>query len=299
MDKLKEDLKVVHDDYLTTNAKHDQLNDKYNVLTTKIRVKKDALEAHNEMMLMIEEHIKLNESLRKDCQPYEAASMDVHREGLQKKLSTLKDTRLEVEKDLKEARNEVRNIERELNHLNPLLSQLHKKRESIRFALLRRGVSKNSLSALMQKLSEYPDREGIIHESSCGDYITPAIGPISDNNYVSVRPTVSRDESLAQPPPKESWLVSPCTRKEAEELLKGKVNGTFLIRPSGTSFALSICMDSEIHHCRIQQNNGSFGFADPFIVHPSLERLVVHYQENSLEKHNNILKTCLSHPVRL
>jgi phosphoinositide-3-kinase regulatory subunit len=39
----------------------------------------------------------------------------------------------------------------------------------------------------------------------------------------------------------ETWLLKECTRKDAECLLAGRPDGTFLVRPSRTGqFALSI-----------------------------------------------------------
>jgi hypothetical protein len=40
-----------------------------------------------------------------------------------------------------------------------------------------------------------------------------------------------------------------------------------------------------------------FGFAEPYNIYASLLDLVLHYAVNSLEEHNDRLKTTLLHPV--
>lgn len=311
VDQLKAQLKSIHEEYLERNGQHDLLSDKYNSVNTKMRVKRDAKEAHDEMIAMIEEHVKLNESLRKECLPHEAPSMDLHRDGLNRKLISLKDAKVIVEDELKQSKNVLNQIERELNNLKPRLSELHKQRETIRYALLMKGVSKEDINAFLQDVSGYAALSGSVTHIDASDYMTsPAmIGPTSseitsDNNYVSLGPNSSNQlqpDFLNQLPHHQmsNWFDSSCTRARAVDLLTGKPNGTFLIRSSTSSpYALSIAMDGKVHHCMILEEKGKLGFSQQFIVHSNLMSLVLHYQKNSLEKHNEVLKTCLTHPIK-
>lgn len=94
------------------------------------------------------------------------------------------------------------------------------------------------------------------------------------------------------------WMTN-FTREEAEDSLKGKPNGTFLIRPSSTGngqFAMSLVANLRVVHCIIYYRNGFYGFAEPF-THPDLVSLVQFYCNNTLEQHNYLLKTKLLFPI--
>ena len=57
---------------------------------------------------------------------------------------------------------------------------------------------------------------------------------------------------------------------------------------SGVDLLMSIMNGSGAH---------GFGFAEPYNVYSSLMELVLHYAVNSLEEHNEKLKTTLMFPV--
>lgn len=293
IDQLKDSLRQITEKFHAANVSHDKYNDKYNSIMAKIRVKKDALDAHNEMIAMLEEHRKLNQSLRTECPAHETAVLDQHCDTISAKLEQLGETRSIVEKELKQAKSAMKQVERELNNLKPRLTDLMKQREDVRFALLSRGLTKDQLNALLQEISEL---DKLVSPSKpATDFIAPVVGPAGDSNYVSLnQPMASRSFPHQE---MSTWFASTFTRDQAVEALTGKPNGTFLIRPSAASpFALSIAMDGTVHHCMIVQEGGLFGFSRPHIVHPDLSSLVLHYQKNSLQKHNDLLRTCLSRP---
>jgi phosphoinositide-3-kinase regulatory subunit alpha/beta/delta len=97
-----------------------------------------------------------------------------------------------------------------------------------------------------------------------------------------------------------NWFYPDHGRNEAEKLLKGLPNGTFLIRKRKphNNFALSITYNGEIKHCIIDHTEKGYGFAEPFNIYDSLTTLVIHYANNSLEEHNDVLQTTLKHPIR-
>lgn len=95
-----------------------------------------------------------------------------------------------------------------------------------------------------------------------------------------------------------TWLLESCSRADAERLLHGKCNGTFLIRPSRTGqSALSIVCNGVINHCIVYRTPKGFGFAEPYNIYASLKDLVLHYSQTSLEEHNDSLNTTLAYPV--
>jgi len=89
-------------------------------------------------------------------------------------------------------------------------------------------------------------------------------------------------------------------REEAIRVLKGRENGTFLIRDRGSTgppYACSLVANREVHHCLIQQTKDGYGFAEPFNLHSSLRDLVLHYAHNELTPHNDLLNTTLALPL--
>lgn len=130
-----------------------------------------------------------------------------------------------------------------------------------------------------------------------------------------------------------TWYVGDIKRTHAEDLLRGKRDGTFLIRESQTqkgSFACSVVwvtemknlyrkcfewnrakcnnvkstlffifnrVEGEIKHCVIYKTVTGFGFAEPYNLYGSLKDLVVHYKHTSLVQHNDSLNVTLAYPV--
>ena len=93
------------------------------------------------------------------------------------------------------------------------------------------------------------------------------------------------------------WLLNECSRTDAEVLLYGLPNGTFLIRRRRAGhYALSIVCNS-INHCIIYETERGYGFAEPYNIYDTLLSLVLHYSHNSLEEHNDSLTTTLKYPI--
>lgn len=107
------------------------------------------------------------------------------------------------------------------------------------------------------------------------------------------------DKASNQPHRNESlWFLKDVKRRDAEDLLKGAPTGTFLIRVRDAGhYALSIVCKAGIHHCIIYETETGFGFAAPYNIYSSLNKLVEHYACNSLEEHNDTLTTVLRIPV--
>lgn len=108
-------------------------------------------------------------------------------------------------------------------------------------------------------------------------------------------------ESLKLPHLDEkTWFLPNATRGEAENLLSGLPTGTFLVRARNAGdYALSITCNGITNHCIINETeNGTFGFAEPFNIFQTLTVLVMHYAQNSLEEHNDLLQTTLRYPVQ-
>lgn len=96
-----------------------------------------------------------------------------------------------------------------------------------------------------------------------------------------------------------TWFIRDCKRVDAEQLLRDKCDGTFLIRNSQRTgkYALSIVSDGNVFHCLILKTDRGFGFSEPYDVYPTLQSLVLHYSQTSLEEHNDNLTTTLKYPI--
>lgn len=291
--ELNTKLEELRKEIVDVNERYDQYNEQYQTQLEKIRRLTSASEAHTSMMKMIQEHQQLNESLKIKCLPYEVPTMDSYRTSLQAKSDVLAVKREKLEGSLKQSKAGLKQLERELNHLKPRLHELESQREEAISTLLSLGVSIDEIGTFhrgsISKFNNIPS----------GDFISPAVGHSrSDCNYVTIAQTKpsNRHSDVS------TWFLHGCTREEARNLLKGRSNGTFLIRTSqdpNIPYALSIAMDGKVYHCPIQRENDFLGFSKPFIVHNDLQSLVLYYQRHSLEQFNPVLKTCLSTPVQL
>lgn len=98
-----------------------------------------------------------------------------------------------------------------------------------------------------------------------------------------------------------TWYMDNCTREDAEILLQGTPNGTFLVRKKEQGLhALSLVYNYRVHHLLIyftDENRFGFGMTEPFRMFNCLSDLIVFYSQNSLWELNPILPTELIHPV--
>ncbi|KAG7214587.1 hypothetical protein INR49_010478 [Caranx melampygus] len=97
-----------------------------------------------------------------------------------------------------------------------------------------------------------------------------------------------------------TWYVGDIKRTQAEEMLRGKCDGTFLIRDSQSqkgSYACSVVVEGDTKHCVIYKTATGYGFAEPYNLYSSLKDLVLHYKNVSLVQHNDQLNVNLAYPV--
>lgn len=117
-----------------------------------------------------------------------------------------------------------------------------------------------------------------------------------DSNTMLESDNEDIDTSLHQN--EANWFLPNCSRDDAEHYLKGRLDGTFLIRPSRRAdYALSITCNGIVNHCIIDKTVRGYGFSEPYNIYDSLKSLVLHYAQNSLEEHNETLNTTLRYPV--
>nr|WEL12731.1 phosphoinositide-3-kinase regulatory subunit alpha/beta/delta [Halisarca dujardinii] len=99
--------------------------------------------------------------------------------------------------------------------------------------------------------------------------------------------------------PRDSWYRE-VDRVEEDRLLVSRPDGTFLVRPAGSNKAHKYTLAlkfGKVKRLQIYENDyGCCGFSpNVAAVHSSLEEMIRHYTQNSLETHNKELTTRLEY----
>uniref|UniRef100_A0AAU7B9P6 Phosphoinositide-3-kinase regulatory subunit alpha n=1 Tax=Pyrrhocoris apterus TaxID=37000 RepID=A0AAU7B9P6_PYRAP len=263
LEKVSARLVELNEEYYSKTKTFDEYFEGFSVTTKEIQLKRQALDAFKETVAMFEEQIKIQEKFQKEAQPHEVKSFHENSEILNQRLRSLKESKLQLEENLKQQIAYQRTLEREMHKLKPEVIELFKQIDKHKQWLLSRGVKIQRIKQLLNEGSGICEQE-----------------PECPHN----------DES--------TWLLKECSRNKAEQLLALTKDGTFLVRPSSSGqYALSISCNGIINHCIIYKTERGYGFAEPYNIYESLKALVLHYYQNSLEEHNDSLNTTLAYPV--
>uniref|UniRef100_A0A3B5LGU5 SH2 domain-containing protein n=1 Tax=Xiphophorus couchianus TaxID=32473 RepID=A0A3B5LGU5_9TELE len=246
-------LKEVHNQYQEKSKEFDRLYEAFTKTSQEIQMKRTAIEAFNEAMLIFEEQCREQERYGEDFL--------INYEKLKCRLGEIYDSKLHLEDDLRTQVEDYRETDRKINNLRPDLIQLRNIRDLYLNWLNHKGVRQKRIN----------------------DWL----GIHNDNE----KNLPHQDEA--------SWFVGELSRTQAEEMLQGKVSGTFLIRESSKQgcYACSVVVSEEVKHCMIYSTSHGYGFAEPYDAHCSLKDLVLHYHLHSLAQHNDALDVRLLHPV--
>lgn len=263
LDKVGSKLVELNEEYYSKTKTYDDYFEDFTATSKEIQLKRQALDAFKETVAMFEEQIKIQEKYKIEAQPHEIKSFNENSEILNQRLHSLKESKLQLEENLKQQVAYNRTLEREMHRLKPEVIELFKQIEKHKAWLLSRGIKMQSIKQLLNGGSGICEQE-----TECPHH----------------------DES--------TWLLKECSRSKAEQLLSATKDGTFLVRPSRTGqYALSITCNGTVNHCIIYETERGYGFAEPYNIYESLKALVLHYFQNSLEEHNDSLNTTLAYPV--
>jgi len=258
VEKVELKLKEINRNYLEKSKRYDEYYEQYQNAAQDILTKRQALDAFHEAVTMFDEHIELHKSVQDSAFPHEKRSLKDNFEIIHKRLKMLHEKQEELARDLRKVNAYNRNLDVEMNSLKPEIIQLYKQREQHQAWLLSHGSRVEDINRLLvQSSRELPHND------------------------------------------QETWLMPDIDRPTAEAMLINQVHGTFLVRWSAgkSQHALSIKCGNEVGHCLIYRGEHGYGFAEPYNIYASLSDLVLHYAVNSLEEHNDRLKTCLYFPV--
>jgi len=240
--------------------------EKQQLASQEIQNYRQALESFNEMIAWLQDHLDLHDKLKLEAQPHEINELSVNRNVLQERIEQVRDAQSKYTIHLNNTMSECRAADRTCNSMKMECSQLMKMRDQLKNVLLSRGISADMIDKWLEQADPHQPQP---------------IQPLAELH----------NESL--------WLHENCTREEAQNILRGRPDGTFLIRMAQNGgYALSIACNKEVQHCRIYQGENGFGFAEPFLIYATLRDLVLHYSKNSLLMHNDLLNTTLNFPAR-
>ncbi|GLD49881.1 phosphatidylinositol 3-kinase regulatory subunit gamma-like isoform X2 [Lates japonicus] len=275
IDAVGEQLRIFQDQYKEKSKEYDRLFEEFNQTSQDLQSKRTAIEAFSEIIRIFEEECETQERYSKEYinmfltldHSTETDKIQSNSDELQSRVEEIHNSKKKLEEELRKKALAHTEVDRKMNSLKPDLVQLRKIRDQYLLWLTQQGTRQSQIN----------DWLGIRNEEE--DPYT-----LADDTHQEER----------------SWYVGGMRRKEAEELLRGRRDGTFLIRDSQTqrgSFACSVVVDGDVKHCVIYRTSTGYGFAEPYNLYSSLSELVLHYRHTSLIQHNQQLNVTLAWPA--
>ncbi|XP_015512895.1 phosphatidylinositol 3-kinase regulatory subunit alpha isoform X1 [Neodiprion lecontei] len=249
---------------------HEDCSELYLRTSHEVQLKRQALDAFTEAIKMFEDQMRLQERFQKEAQPHEIMTLTTNAEVLKQRLISLEESKEQLDDSLQQQIAYHRTLEREMHQLKPEVIQLKRQKEKHQLWLKKNGMKQ-------QRINQLASNHSLANAAVVEDL---------------------QESDLEVHADEKTWLFPEMTRTNADHFLAGKPDGTFLVRRSTTGqYALSIMCNGTVNHCIIYATERGFGFAEPYNIHESLKHLVLHYAQNSLEEHNESLKTTLVYPV--
>uniref|UniRef100_A0A3Q3L651 Phosphoinositide-3-kinase, regulatory subunit 2 (beta) n=1 Tax=Mastacembelus armatus TaxID=205130 RepID=A0A3Q3L651_9TELE len=278
IEEVGEQLKVYHEQYQEKSREYDSLYEEYTRTSQELQMKRTAIEAFNETIKIFEEQCETQERysreslerFQREGNEKEIQKIQSNSERLKSRVKEIHDSKRKLEQDLRQQASDNREIDKKMNSLKPDLMQLRKIRDQYLIWLTQKGTRQKKINEWLGIKNDVDDSysleedEGSPHHDEC------------------------------------TWYVGDIKRTQAEEMLRGKCDGTFLIRESQSqkgSYACSVIVDSDTKHCVIYKTATGYGFAEPYNLYSSLKDLVLHYKNVSLVQHNDQLNVNLAYPV--
>ncbi|XP_015190692.1 PREDICTED: phosphatidylinositol 3-kinase regulatory subunit alpha-like isoform X2 [Polistes dominula] len=274
MATVKQKFAELSKEIVDTCRQYQDCSELYSKTAYEVQLKRQALEAFSEAIKMFEDQMKLQEKFQKEAQPHEISTLTENAELLKRRLKSLEDSKEQLDDSLKQRIAYNRTLEREMHKLKPEIIQLVRQRDKHFTWLKKNGMTANKINQLVLNHS----------------LTNPLVGDLVYGDLQEVDLEVHTEE--------KTWLFLEGSRSDADHILAGRPDGTFLVRRSRTGqYALSIMCNGTVNHCIIYATERGYGFAEPYNIHESLKHLVLHYAQNSLEEHNESLSTTLAYPA--
>ncbi|XP_032382811.1 phosphatidylinositol 3-kinase regulatory subunit gamma isoform X2 [Etheostoma spectabile] len=275
IDAVGEQLRIFQDQYKEKSKEYDLLFEKFNQTSQELQSKRTAIEAFSEIIRIFEEECETQERYSKEYidmflsldSSTDSDTIQSNSDELQSRVEEIHNSKKKLEEELSKKALAHMEVDKKMNSLKPDIVQLRKIRDQYLLWLNQQGTRQSQIN----------DWLGIRNE---------------EEDPYTLADDIDQEE--------RNWYVGGMRRKEAEELLKGRRDGTFLIRDSQTqrgSFACSVVADGDVKHCVIYKTATGYGFAEPYNLYPSLRELVLHYRHTSLIQHNQQLNVTLAWPA--
>ncbi|KAM4574070.1 phosphatidylinositol 3-kinase regulatory subunit gamma-like isoform 1-T3 [Fundulus diaphanus] len=272
---IGEQLRIFQDQYKEKSQEYDHLFKELNQTSQELQSKQTAIEAFSEIIRIFEEECETQERYSKEYidmfltidSSTKNDKIQSNSDELQSKVEEIHNSKKMLEEELRTKALAHMEVDRKITKLKPDLVQLRKIRDQYLLWLTQQGMRQSQINNWL------------------------GVGAHEEDPY-----TLEDDSHQEE----RSWYVGGMRRKEAEELLKGRRDGTFLIRDSQTqrgSFACSVVVDGDVKHCVIYRTSTGYGFAEPYNLYSSLRELVLHYRHTSLIQHNQQLNVTLAWPA--
>ncbi|KAM5192350.1 phosphatidylinositol 3-kinase regulatory subunit beta isoform 2-T2 [Mantella aurantiaca] len=248
VEAVGEQLKVYNQQYRDKSREFDSLYEEYTRTTQELQMKRTAIEAFKETIKIFEEQCQTQEAFTKDyiekCRR-EGNNQEIERilmnsEKLKSRVTEIHDSKKKLEQDLIKQANENREIDKKMNSLKPDLLQLRKLRDQYLVWLLGKGARQKDISEWLDMKNEPEDPYSMMD-----------------------------DEEDLPHHEERTWYMGKMKREQAEEMLAGKADGTFLIRESRQKgcYACSVVVDGDTKHCVIYKTTTGYGFAEPYYLY--------------------------------
>ncbi|KAM7012321.1 phosphatidylinositol 3-kinase regulatory subunit gamma-like [Tautogolabrus adspersus] len=275
IDAVGEQLRILQDQYKKKSKEYDHLYEKFNQTSQELQSNRTAIEAFSEIIRIFEEECETQERYSKEYIDMfltlegntETDKIQNNSDDLQSRVEEIHCSKKKLEEELRMKALAHLEVDRKMNNLKPDLVQLRKIRDQYLLWLTQQGTKQSQINEWLGLRSEEED------------------------------PYTLADDSHQE---EQSWYVGGMRRKEAQELLRGRRDGTFLIRDSQTQrgcFACSVVVEGDVKHCVIYRTSTGYGFAEPYNHYSSLRELVLHYRHTSLIQHNQQLNVKLAWPA--
>lgn len=129
LNKLVQRFVDVHRDYVEKTHYFDQKMDNYKRTEIERTLKRQAHEAFLQAVFMFEHQIRLQDQYSEKAEPHEARVVSENADLLRERLKALNQSKLQLEYDLKEQRQIVLSLERDMNCIKPEKISLSKLKE--------------------------------------------------------------------------------------------------------------------------------------------------------------------------
>lgn len=279
IEEVGEQLKIYHEQFQEKSREYDSLYEEYTRTSQELQTKRTAIEAFNETIKIFEEQCETQERysreslerFQREGNEKEIQKIQSNSERLKSRVTEIHDSKRKLEQDLRQQVSDNREIDKKMNSLKPDLMQLRKMRDQYLIWLTQKGTRQKKINEWLGIKNDADDSYSLVEEDESSPH---------------------HDEG--------TWYVGDIKRTQAEELLRGKSDGTFLIRESQSqkgSYACSVVVEGDAKHCVIFKTATGYGFAEPYNLYSSLKDLVLHYKNVSLVQHNDQLNVNLAYPV--